>query len=145
LKKGWIDYPRPKTGIHRRCPLWPETVAAIEDVLTHTPEPEREAVADLVFLTKHGKRWSAGRRVPITHEFTKLLNQLDIKRPGLNFYALRHTFQTIGEQRQDLVAVQSIMGHAPASNDMSSVYREEVGDDRLQAVTGHIRSWLFGS
>ena len=23
-----IDYPRPKTGISRRCPLWPETVAA---------------------------------------------------------------------------------------------------------------------
>jgi len=145
LKKGWIDYPRPKTGIHRRCPLWPETVAAMKDVLIHTPEPESEGVADLVFLTKHGKSWSDGRRVPITHEFTKLLNQLDIKRPGLNFYALRHTFQTIGEQRQDLVAVQSIMGHAPASNDMSSVYREEVDDDRLQAVTGHIRNWLFGS
>jgi hypothetical protein len=24
LKSGWIDYPRPKTGIDRRCPLWPE-------------------------------------------------------------------------------------------------------------------------
>src|SRR5262249_40375790 len=26
LETGWIDYPRPKTGIARRCPLWPETV-----------------------------------------------------------------------------------------------------------------------
>jgi integrase len=25
LNAGWVDYPRPKTGIARRCPLWNET------------------------------------------------------------------------------------------------------------------------
>ena len=29
LDAGIIDFPRPKTGIPRRCPLWPETVLAI--------------------------------------------------------------------------------------------------------------------
>ena len=29
LVGGWVNYHRPKTGITRRCPLWPETVAAL--------------------------------------------------------------------------------------------------------------------
>ena len=40
LEMGWIDYPRPKTGIPRRCPLWPETVAAIKEAINCRPEPE---------------------------------------------------------------------------------------------------------
>ena len=35
------------------------------------------------------------------------------------------------------------MGHAEAGNDMSAVYREGVDDDRLKAVTDHVRQWLF--
>ncbi len=29
LAGGWIDFPRPKTAIQRRIPLWPETVEAL--------------------------------------------------------------------------------------------------------------------
>ena len=43
LKKGWIDFGRPKTGIHRRCPLWPETVAAVRAALEARPTPKDEA------------------------------------------------------------------------------------------------------
>jgi hypothetical protein len=49
-----IDYPRPKTGIARRCPLWPETVAAIRAALAKRPAPKDEADAALVFLTRCG-------------------------------------------------------------------------------------------
>ena len=28
LEKGWVDFGRPKTGVHRRCPLWADTVRA---------------------------------------------------------------------------------------------------------------------
>ena len=33
LDKGWLDFPRPKTGVERRCPLWPETVEALRAAL----------------------------------------------------------------------------------------------------------------
>jgi len=146
LENGWVNFPRPKTGIQRRCPLWPETIAALKDAMAHMPAPKDEADAGFVFITKYGMNWSDGtRRNPITSECGKLLRQLGINRPGLGFYALRHTFQTIGEECRDLVAVRSIMGHAPPSNDMSSLYREKMTDDRLRAVTDHIRGWLFDS
>jgi hypothetical protein len=54
LGRGWIDYPRPKTGISRRCPLWPETVATIRDVQDYRPRPKKEEHDGLVFVTKYG-------------------------------------------------------------------------------------------
>ena len=35
------------------------------------------------------------------------------------------------------------MGHSPAANDMAAVYRQRVTDERLKAVTDHVRKWLF--
>ena len=39
LDGGWIDFPRPKTGIPRRVPLWPETVEALRTVIENRPKP----------------------------------------------------------------------------------------------------------
>lgn len=62
----------------------------------------------------------------------------------MSFYALRHTFQTIGGKTQDRDAVRYIMGHAEKVDDMSAVYNEEAPDDaRLRAVTDYVRAWLF--
>ena len=33
LDTAWLDYPRPKTGMPRRCWLWPETVQAIREAI----------------------------------------------------------------------------------------------------------------
>jgi len=57
---------------------------------------------------------------------------------------LRHGFQTVGDGAKDPIAVRFIMGHADLGNDMSAVYREGVDDERLRAVTEHVRKWLFG-
>jgi integrase len=29
FKAGWVNFPRPKTAVERRCPLWPETITAL--------------------------------------------------------------------------------------------------------------------
>ncbi len=42
LDGGWVNFPRPKTGIQRRCPLWPETVRALREALDTRPQPKTE-------------------------------------------------------------------------------------------------------
>jgi integrase len=144
LKNGWLDFPRPKTGIARRCKLWPETVKALQAAIVKRPTPKDTADNGLVFITKYGLRWAKETRDnPVAKEMAKLLTELGIKRPGLGFYALRHTFETVAGESRDQVAVDHIMGHA--REDMASVYRERISDDRLRAVVEHVRSWLFGS
>ena len=32
IKNGFVDYPRPKTAVNRRCPLWQQTLKAIEAI-----------------------------------------------------------------------------------------------------------------
>ena len=38
LEEGWINFPRPKTGLDRRCPLWPETIKSLQEWLAQTIE-----------------------------------------------------------------------------------------------------------
>lgn len=162
LGAGWLNFPRPKTGIDRRCPLWPETTAAIKAWLAIRPAPKNQAHRGLLFLTaKTRTTWAIDQRVsldsddverlakdclkasdnPISKEVRKLLNKLGIKRKGVAFYSLRHVFETIGGRCKDQVAVDAIMGHADES--MAARYREEVDDSRLLAVTNTVRAWLF--
>ncbi len=37
LDGGWLDFPRPKTGEPRRCPLWSETIQALRESLSMQP------------------------------------------------------------------------------------------------------------
>lgn len=136
LDKGWIDFPRPKTGVDRRCPLWPETVAALRVVLDR-----RRQDRDSVFVTKYNNSY-ADDQAAITKEFRKLLNATGLYRPGISFSALRHVFRTIADGCGDFPAIDRIMGHA--RDDMASNYRQRIDDDRLEAVAEHMRSWIFG-
>jgi integrase len=145
LERGWIDFPRPKTGIPRRCPLWPETVAAIKEAQACRPNPNGPDTSGLVFLTAQGRSWhKEDASSPACFKVGKLLRSLHINgRTGLGFYTLRHTFRTVADESKDQPAVDFIMGHA--RDDMASVYRERIGDERLKAVTDHVRGWLFGA
>ncbi|HLA84171.1 MAG TPA: tyrosine-type recombinase/integrase [Thermoguttaceae bacterium] len=156
LKAGWLDYPRPKTGIDRKIPLWPETVEAVTEAIAQRSKPRDIEHDDLVFLTKLGNPWVRFSPVyededenqkggipldAIGQKFAKLLEDEGLKRLRLGFYALRHTLETIGGEAKDQVALDAIMGHA--RDDMASVYRERISNERLRAVTDHVHRWLF--
>jgi integrase len=141
LEGGWMTYPRPKTGIMRRCPLWPETVKAVREWLTQRPAPKDPENFGLLFITVRGNAWDAGTdNRAITHETRKLLDDLSIG-GNRNFYALRHTFETIAGESRDQVAVNAIMGHVDPS--MAASYRERISDERLRAVAEVVRAWLY--
>jgi integrase len=149
-RPGWIDSVRPKTGIPRRCPLWRETVAALANVEKVRPDPADPADRDLVFLTTFGRPWvrfsdpGPTKRGSLTDAvgsaFARLANECRVKVPG-RFYTLRHVFRTVADEVKDRPAIDAIMGHADPS--MGAVYRETIADDRLVAVTEHVRTWLL--
>lgn len=48
---------------------------------------------------------------------------------------------TVADGAKDGPATDAIMGHVDDS--MAGHYREEIGDDRLQAVVDHVHVWLY--
>ena len=153
LNGGWIIFPRPKTAVMRRIPLWPETINALRVALSNQPTARDETGAQLCFITIQGNPWVRVRQSrkdenkitvvdTVSAKFSALLGQLGLNGSnGRGFYTLRHVFETIGGGCRDQVAVNSIMGHADQS--MAGIYRERIDDSRLIAVANHVHSWLF--
>jgi integrase len=143
LDGGWVNFARRKTGVPRRCPLWPETVLAIRAWLAKRPTPNHEA-RGYVFITKRRNPWFSGKYVtPVASQFRKVANKVGGVRSGIGFYALRHTLATIGSETKDQVAVNGLMGHIARDDLIPSVYRERISDERLVAVTDCVREWLL--
>jgi integrase len=143
LERGWVNFPRPKTGINRRCPLWPETVAALREAIANRPAPKHTRHGDLVFLTYDGRPCHTDKTTssgPLGERFSKLLKTLGIKG---TLYDLRHTFRTVADNARDQTAIDQIMGHVDRT--MGAHYRERVDDSRLLAVTDLVHRWLFGN
>lgn len=156
LKTGLLDFPRPKTGVERRAPLWPETIAALEEVASVRPAARSPEAKGLVFVTKYGKAWvrvqapdarrrSASTAVAIDGiglEFGKLMREAGVYTPGRGFYALRHTFRTVADESADRRAIDLIMGHENG-RDVSAHYVERISAERLEKVVEHVRRWVF--
>ena len=155
LGQAVIEFERPKTGIERVVPLWPETVEAVRQAIATRPKPTDEEGSRLVFLTKSGRPWvreNAHRSeengitkvVPVDaigEEFDKLIRSLGLKQKGIGFYALRHTFRTWADEVRDQHAIHRIMGHAIPG--MSGIYVEKIELRRLLAVVDYVRAKLF--
>jgi len=147
LENGIIDFARPKTGISRRCALWPETVEAIKAALADRYEPVAADDIDAVFVTKYKCRWVRGKGCDaVTGQFSKLLRATGLKangkRVGVSFYTLRHVFRTVADEVQDRPAIDLCMGHE--RDDIANHYRERIADERLKAVADHVHAWLYG-
>lgn len=160
LRRGMIDFPRPKTGIARRCALWPETVEALRAIRKLRPAAKDPSHDGLVFMTKYGQPWvrvagpgvrSKGKNTAVvkdavTTEFAKLRRSAGLEadgRGGRGFYALRHTFRTVADEVMDGRAVDLAMGHEHGQ-DISNHYVERVADERLWRVAEHVRKWYRG-
>jgi len=143
LDKAILDFPRSKTATERVVPLWPETVKAVRETLEHRPEPKDEADKWLLFIRPRSRDNYVGDHTGtrVHGLIRRTLEKAKIK--GRTAYDFRRTFQTIGESARDLPAVQAIMGHAAAQNDMSAVYRQGVDIERKRAVVNCVRRWLF--
>lgn len=144
LKTRWMVYPRPKTGVERRIPLWSETVEAVKVAIAQRPQPKDKANKALIFIGPRGESYLAANGYRVAGEFARVLTAAKVK-PKRGFYSIRHGFQTIGEWAHDAVAVAALMGHAPSGADMSARYRERIDDSRLEAVTSCVHTWLFGN
>ncbi len=141
LVHGWANFARTKNGIKRRNPLWPETVEALRAAIADRKPPHDAKYANRVFITKYRQPF---RACAIGYEFEKLAAKLGMGRSEADFYDLRRTCASIGVQVKDDDAVRTILGHKRPSTDMLGVYNcLQVDDDRLRAVTEHIRDWLF--
>src|SRR5262249_51199992 len=143
LDAGWLDYPRPKTGVPRRIPLWPETVAAVRTAIETRRQAKDADGADLIFVGARGRSYIAttgGDRV--AHKVRQICDAAGVT--GRVFYDLRRTFQTVADNlSRDRDGVRAIMGHAPASGDMSALYRQNFDDARLRSITDAVHGWLY--
>ena len=156
IETGILSFPRVKTATERRCPLWPETLAAVREVLAARVEPRNPRDTGLLFIrprqrdryvrsfsSEHaGGNLTQERTDALSQEFGRLCKKAGIV--GRSHYDLRRTFQGRAEACGDLVAIAIIMGHTPQKNDMASRYRQQVDDSRLLAAVNAVRSWLYG-
>ncbi|MEO1979678.1 MAG: tyrosine-type recombinase/integrase [Fuerstiella sp.] len=148
-KSGWYDLARAKTGIPRRFYVWEETRNAIREAMKSRPVATHDSDDSLCLLTSHGRPvfWeytrdagTVSRCDNVGKEFTKLVKAAKIRR-GRGFYSLRRTFETVGGNSQDQIAVNYVMGHGDES--MAAVYRQGIDDQRLIDVAEHVRQWLW--
>jgi hypothetical protein len=156
FENRWVTKKRQKTGKSRRIPLWIETIEAVQAAM-RSRKPKSQDCPN-IFLTKQGNpfvqppkelpideeqktRWTIGAN-PISSEFRKLRTTLGIDQKQKTFYALRHTFKTVGENATgNNIAVDYLMGHSDSS--VSGIYRQYILDERLIEVTEAVHKWLF--
>lgn len=138
---GVFDHPRGKTKAHRRVPLWPETLEAIEAMPKNKPNAKARG---LLFVTREGKPYH--QELPtridgIGQMFNRTTKKLGIKLEQSGFGKLRATHRTVSDEVLDDNAAKIVMGHKMKGVDPNYIRR--IGEDRLRAIVDHVHDWLF--
>ncbi|MEN1681752.1 MAG: hypothetical protein AAGJ46_19395 [Planctomycetota bacterium] len=123
----------------RRAPLWPETIEAVRAARQASKAAKTPEDRPLAFRTRLGAAWKPNG---MSSGYARIAKRAGIYREGVTFGSFRSTFQTIADNADDPIATSVIMGHT--DNSMAGRYRQRVLDEKLVAVTDHVRNWLFG-
>ena len=132
-----IAWPRPKTEVTRRCPLWDETIEALK-LSDHYRI--KEVPKDRFFGFRRKGKQDANQ---VSIRFGIALQLIGADRAGASFYSLRHSLATVGREANDDTALRIIMGHVDDSI-LDEHYTHRFPRERLDAVSEHVRAWLFG-
>ena len=164
LERGRLCFPRPKTGVRRLGYLWKKTREALVRIRTlkhNSRAIRKDGEAALVFITRTGRACYREREVhelvsvnettmmkltgvavsnTVSSTFSRMTKELSIE--GLRFYALRHTFRTLGQAARDREALNLAMGHRDIS--MAAVYdHEQISWARIKRVARVVRQRLW--
>lgn len=165
LEARRLAFPRPKTGVERKCYLWKKTCDALlalrtikrfkAAIVAKGPDAE-------VFISKRGNamyRESLRTKVVEVNSKTvtktvgvKVENAVSITvsrlirlcelAPGLRPYSLRHSAKTYAKASQDRDAINLMMGHQDRS--VQAIYdHEEISWTRLRRVALAIKRKLW--
>lgn len=139
LKSGVIDHLRGKTKFARRVTLWPETIKALQKMPYH---PRQADARGFLFATRNGRPYADDGANGIAQAFTRLMVKHGVELEQSGFGKLRATHRTVADGANDANASKLIMGHALGQG-VEEHYIRSIDDNRLQAVTDHVRAWLF--
>lgn len=138
FEKGWVDYRRGKTGVKRRCPLWPETIDAVRDAIPLSKIPGN------AFSTSDGRPLVQGTHDRLAVRFKTLCEGANCYREDRGFYALRHVFSTEAVKHGSTIFVKRITGHTSPEEDrvLDEHYVGQV-DGKLCEIVNAVRHALL--
>lgn len=162
MKRGMLNYPRPKTGNLRMGYLWKRTREALH-VLLHPKSGhplkrtklayDKDGENALVFITRKGEPYwrttediKDGKTVgvsvhnAISITFGRLAKAMEMD--GVSFYRLRHTFNTLAKKAKDQDALNLAMGHVNGATG-ETYNHEDISFKRIRRVALTVKKRLW--
>ena len=116
LDGAWVNYPRPKTAIQRRCPLWPETVWRCGPGLPFAPNRRAKRTRACCSLPSTAR---VGIKTRPTIPSQKKCGSCWMSWASTGRASVstrwRDMTETVGGGCKDQVAVNALMGHVDST------------------------------